>query len=81
MDHFAGIPLGDLHRRMLGAGRGPADQERKVHAQSLHFAGHVDHFLQAGRDQPAQPDMSALLSRAVLRIFSQGTITPRSMIL
>ena len=56
MDHFVRIAGSDLHGRMLGARRGPADQQRNVHPQSLHLAGDVDHLLQAGRDQPAQAD-------------------------
>ena len=41
----------DLHGRVLGAGRGAADQQRQLDPLPLHFAGHVDHFVQAGRDQ------------------------------
>ena len=51
------IVLGrDFHRRVLGAGRGPADQQRRRHPPPLHLAGDMDHLVQARRDQPTKPD-------------------------
>ena len=80
MDRGLAVGRGDLHRRVLGAGGGPADQQREGHAPPLHLPRHVGHLFQAGRDQSAQADqVGPVLARAVLRIFSQGTITPRSI--
>ena len=46
----------------------------------LHLPGHMRHFVQRRRDQAAQTYDVHFCSRAVCRIFSHGTITPRSMI-
>ena len=44
----------NLHRRMLGAGGGSADQQRQLEFESRHFLGDMDHFVQTGRDQPGE---------------------------
>ena len=46
----------DLHRRVHAAGGGAADQQRDGESLALHFLGHVDHFVERGRDEPAQAD-------------------------
>ncbi len=46
----------DLDRGVLRTGGCAADQQRHRHLVAFHFATHVDHFVQAGRDQTAQSD-------------------------
>ena len=71
----------DLHGRVLGAGRRAADQQRQreaLRAPSRWRRGPSRRGL--GVIRPRQADhVDAFCSRAVSRIFSQGTITPRSM--
>ena len=72
MDHLAGIARGDFYGRMLGAGRGAADQERNVHAQPLHFTGDVNHLFEAGGNQPAEPDHIGLVFAGRLQDLLAG---------
>lgn len=44
------VHRGDLHRRVLGTGRGSADQQRQVHTGRLHLLGDEYHFVQARGD-------------------------------
>ena len=46
----------DLHRRVRAARRRPADEQRQVKIQPLHFRGNVRHFVQARGDEAAQAD-------------------------
>ena len=57
----------DLDDRMRARSRGPADQERNVHAFALHFARVVCHLLERRRNEPRQPDDVAFLVARDLR--------------
>ena len=46
----------DFDGCVFGAGRRAADQERQLDFLPLHFAGDVNHFVEAGRNQAAQAD-------------------------
>ena len=51
-----------------------------VNCAALHLARHVHHLVERRRDQAGEADdVDVLLRRAVSRIFSAETITPRSM--
>ena len=61
MDDRLVIARRDLDGRVLGARRRAADQERHIHAATLHFAGDVHHLVERRRDQAAQADDVGLL--------------------
>ena len=79
MDRRLLVARGDFDRRVLGAGRRSADQQRQLEALPLHLPGDVDHLVQAGRDQPGQPDDVHLVLALRFQDLLAGTITPRSM--
>jgi hypothetical protein len=79
VDDGAVVVRRDLDRGVGAAGGRAADQQRQVEALALHLGGDVAHLLQRRGDQAGQADgLRAVLARGV-RIFSHGTITPRSM--
>jgi hypothetical protein len=63
--HVDGLPLPvvrvDLHRRMNPARGGAADEKRDVEALALHFARHMHHLVEGGRDEARQSDDVHLL--------------------
>ena len=61
MDDRWRIGRRDLDRRMCFAGRRPADQERHVESFARHLLGHMHHFVQRRRNEPAQADDVRLL--------------------
>jgi hypothetical protein len=61
------------------AGGRAADEQRHLEALALHLPRDVHHLVERGRDEADSPMTSAPISRALSRIFSHGTITPRSM--
>ena len=64
VDHRALDSRRDLDRRVLGAGRGAADQQRHLEAFALHLLGDVDHLVERRRDQAGQADhVDACFSR------------------
>ncbi len=52
----AAVVRRDLHRRVLRAGGGAADQQRRGEALPRHLAGDVHHLVERRRDQAAQAD-------------------------
>ena len=56
VDHAVFVLRRDLHRGVFVAGRRSADQKWHLHPCALHLFGHVDHFVQAGRDEAGEPD-------------------------
>ena len=46
----------DFDGRVRAAGGGAADEQRQFEALALHFAGHVHHFIERGRDKAAEAD-------------------------
>ena len=50
------IVRGDLDRGMYARGRRATDQERLLHAQTLHLVRDVRHLLERRRDEAGQPD-------------------------
>ena len=70
----------DPHRGVLLRRRRAADQQRQVEAAPLHLARDVDHLVERRRDQARRGRRRrAPLGGAVSRIWSAGTITPRSI--
>ena len=61
MHHCLLVGRVDLHGGVDAAGGGAADHQRQIHAQALHFTGHVNHFIQRRRDQTGQADDIHLL--------------------
>ena len=56
MDDVTGVLRGDLHRRVPGGRRGPADEDRQRQPLALELFSDVHHFLEARRDQPGEAD-------------------------
>ena len=54
MDDRTGVMRRDLHRRVRGAGRRPADQQRKLKTEPLHFARDMGHLVERRSDQAAE---------------------------
>ena len=55
-----------LHGRVRLRGRRPPDQKGNVEALTLHFRGHVNHFIEGRRDQTRQADqIGVLIARSV----------------
>ncbi len=71
----------DLHRGVRRRGRRAADQQRDRRSPARCISlRDVHHLVERRRDQARQADdVGASRARAVSRIFSHGTITPRSM--
>ena len=69
----------DLDGGVRAAGGRAADEQRQLEALALHLAGHVHHLVERRRDEAAEADQSAFSALARSRIFSQETMTPRSM--
>ena len=55
------VVRGDLHGGVRAARRRAADEQGQLEALALHLARHVDHFVERGSDEAAQPDQIGLL--------------------
>ena len=67
VDHCAVICRRNPDGRVLGAGRGAADQERHLEALTFHFPGDVNHLVKRGRDEAAQADHVGLPVASLLQ--------------
>ena len=62
----------DFHRRVRRRRGRPADQQRLLISQALHFLGDMHHFIQRGRDESRQPDEIRAFPRRGLEDFLAG---------
>ena len=56
---------------LLAGGRAP-DQKRRLEVAALHLSRNVDHLVERGRDQAAQPDEIGLLIESGLQNLIAG---------
>ena len=62
VDNITGVFRRDLHCRVPGGGRSATDEDRHGEPLALELLGHVDHLLEARRDQTGEADDIDLLS-------------------
>ena len=61
----------NFHRRVRTACGCPADEQGQLEPLALHLAGYMDHLVERGRDQAAEPDhVSTLLFGAFQNFFA-----------
>ena len=77
MDDARGILRRDLDRRMGGARRGAADQQRDREALAGHFLRHMHHFVERRRDEPGEADDVYLLLLGSSQYLVTGNHDPQ----
>src|ERR1035438_9606190 len=64
VDDGLAVVRGNFDGGVGAASGGSADEQRQLEALALHLARDVDHLVERGRDEAAEPDQISLLCRS-----------------